>query len=77
MVGYGALRALTHPKAATSYGTDARNSLHRIEGIIMSGVLETNLKSLPALHRGKVRDIYAVGEDKLLVVRPTACRRST
>jgi phosphoribosylaminoimidazole-succinocarboxamide synthase len=35
----------------------------------MSGVLETNLKSLPFLHRGKVRDIYAVGEDKLLVVQ--------
>ena len=33
----------------------------------MSGLLETNIKSLPFLHRGKVRDIYAVGEDKLLV----------
>ena len=35
----------------------------------MSGILETNLKSLPFLHRGKVRDIYAVGSDKLLVVQ--------
>jgi phosphoribosylaminoimidazole-succinocarboxamide synthase len=35
----------------------------------MSGVLETKLKSLPFLHRGKVRDIYAVGDDKLLVVQ--------
>ncbi len=35
----------------------------------MSGLLETNLKSLPFLHRGKVRDIYAVGEDKLLVIQ--------
>jgi len=35
----------------------------------MSGILETNLKSLPFLHRGKVRDIYAVGDDKLLVVQ--------
>jgi phosphoribosylaminoimidazole-succinocarboxamide synthase len=35
----------------------------------MSGLLETNLKSLPLLHRGKVRDIYAVGDDKLLVVQ--------
>ena len=35
----------------------------------MSSVLETNLKSLPFLHRGKVRDIYAVGDDKLLVVQ--------
>ena len=35
----------------------------------MDAVLETNLKSLPFLHRGKVRDIYAVGEDKLLVIQ--------
>lgn len=35
----------------------------------MPGLLETNLKSLPFLHRGKVRDIYAVGEDKLLVIQ--------
>ncbi len=34
-----------------------------------SPVLETNLKSLPFLHRGKVRDLYAVGEDRLLVVQ--------
>jgi phosphoribosylaminoimidazole-succinocarboxamide synthase len=35
----------------------------------MAGLLETNIKSLPFLHQGKVRDIYAVGEDKLLVVQ--------
>lgn len=35
----------------------------------MTGLLQTNLKSLPLLHRGKVRDIYAVGSDKLLVVQ--------
>jgi phosphoribosylaminoimidazole-succinocarboxamide synthase len=37
----------------------------------MSGntVLQTGIKSLPFLHRGKVRDIYAVGEDKLLVIQ--------
>ena len=32
-------------------------------------VLQTDLKSLPFLHRGKVRDLYAVGDDKLLVVQ--------
>lgn len=32
-------------------------------------MLQSALKSLPFLHRGKVRDIYAVGEDKLLVVQ--------
>ena len=30
---------------------------------------ESSLKSLKFLHRGKVRDIYAVGEDKLLVIQ--------
>jgi len=29
---------------------------------------ETSLKSLPLLNRGKVRDIYSVGEDHLLIV---------
>jgi phosphoribosylaminoimidazole-succinocarboxamide synthase len=32
-------------------------------------VLESQLKSLPFLHRGKVRDLYAVGDDKLLVIQ--------
>ena len=31
-------------------------------------LFETSIKSLPLLGKGKVRDIYAVGEDKLLVV---------
>ncbi len=31
--------------------------------------MKTNIKSLPLLHRGKVRDIYAVGDDKMLVVQ--------
>jgi phosphoribosylaminoimidazole-succinocarboxamide synthase len=35
----------------------------------MQPLFETSLKSLPFLHRGKVRDIYAVGADKLLVVQ--------
>ena len=32
-------------------------------------LFETSIKSLPFLHRGKVRDLYAVGDDKLLVVQ--------
>ncbi len=32
-------------------------------------LFETSIKSLPFLHRGKVRDIYAVGEDRLLVIQ--------
>jgi phosphoribosylaminoimidazole-succinocarboxamide synthase len=34
----------------------------------MAEVFETSIKSLPLLGRGKVRDIYAVGDDKLLIV---------
>ena len=33
-----------------------------------SALFESSLKSLPRLGRGKVRDIYAVGEDKMLIV---------
>ena len=35
----------------------------------MPAMHQSALTSLPFLHRGKVRDIYAVGEDKLLVVQ--------
>jgi phosphoribosylaminoimidazole-succinocarboxamide synthase len=31
-------------------------------------ILETTIESLPRVGRGKVRDIYAVGQDKLLIV---------
>jgi phosphoribosylaminoimidazole-succinocarboxamide synthase len=34
----------------------------------MEPLYESSLRSLPLLARGKVRDIYAVGEDKLLLV---------
>jgi phosphoribosylaminoimidazole-succinocarboxamide synthase len=34
-----------------------------------SPLFETSIKSLKFLHRGKVRDLYAVGDDKLLVVQ--------
>ena len=29
---------------------------------------ETNIKSLPLLHRGKVRDLYEINQDKMLIV---------
>jgi phosphoribosylaminoimidazole-succinocarboxamide synthase len=35
----------------------------------MNTLFESSLKSLPFLHRGKVRDLYAVGDDKLLVIQ--------
>src|SRR3954447_22935783 len=34
----------------------------------MKSVFETSIRSLPLVGRGKVRDIYAVGADKLLLV---------
>jgi len=34
-----------------------------------AALLQSDIKGLPFLHRGKVRDIYAVGDDKLLVVQ--------
>ncbi|WP_323016298.1 phosphoribosylaminoimidazolesuccinocarboxamide synthase [Castellaniella sp.] len=34
----------------------------------MKALLESTIQSLPLLGRGKVRDMYAVGEDKLLIV---------
>ena len=34
----------------------------------MAALFESNLKSLPRLGKGKVRDIYAVGADKMLIV---------
>src|ERR1700682_4577302 len=32
-------------------------------------LFQSDLKSLPFLHRGKVRDIYSVADDKLLIVQ--------
>ena len=34
-----------------------------------STLFESSLKSLKFLHRGKVRDLYAVGNDQLLVIQ--------
>jgi phosphoribosylaminoimidazole-succinocarboxamide synthase len=34
----------------------------------MTALFQTSIKSLPLVGRGKVRDLYAVGEDKLLMV---------
>ncbi|MDC8445205.1 MAG: phosphoribosylaminoimidazolesuccinocarboxamide synthase [Nitrosomonas sp.] len=34
-----------------------------------AALFETHIQSLPFLHRGKVRDIYAVDDDKLLIVQ--------
>jgi len=35
---------------------------------LVSSIVETSIRSLPLVHRGKVRDIYAVGDDHLLLI---------
>jgi phosphoribosylaminoimidazole-succinocarboxamide synthase len=35
---------------------------------VVQALLQSTIKSLPLLGRGKVRDMYAVGDDKLLIV---------
>lgn len=35
---------------------------------MQQALFESTLQSLPLVHRGKVRDMYAVGEDKLLIL---------
>ena len=34
----------------------------------MSALYATSIKSLPLLSKGKVRDVYALGDDKLLMI---------
>ena len=36
---------------------------------LSDALLQSDLKSLPFIHRGKERDLYAVGDDKLLVIQ--------
>ena len=36
---------------------------------LSDALLQSDLKSLPFIHRGKVRDLYALGDDKLLVIQ--------
>jgi phosphoribosylaminoimidazole-succinocarboxamide synthase len=48
-------------------GDNARN-LNLFPVAMSAALFESHLTSLPLLHRGKVRDLYAVGEDRLLIV---------
>src|SRR5881275_2192485 len=40
----------------------------RKAGRLVAALYESTIRSLPRLGKGKVRDIYAVGGDKLLIV---------
>ena len=55
---------------AGSYNAGSFDSASPAMSAPLSGqpMLESRIASLPLLHRGKVRDIYAVGDDKLLIV---------
>ena len=48
---------------------------NQCSGENMAEIVTTSIKSLPLVYRGKVRDSYAVGDDKLLIVafRPHLC----
>jgi phosphoribosylaminoimidazole-succinocarboxamide synthase len=35
---------------------------------MQEGLFESHIRSLPLIHRGKVRDLYALGQDHLLIV---------
>src|SRR3989338_4819799 len=43
--------------------------LHSDSGVPMSALYQSNLTSLPLLHRGKVRDLYEVDDRHLLIVQ--------
>src|ERR1700735_490766 len=46
---------------------ESRFSFPPVEGLSVTALLTTNLGELPLLGRGKVRDLYAVGDELLLV----------
>jgi phosphoribosylaminoimidazole-succinocarboxamide synthase len=48
-----------------SYNADSHDP---VMPAMSAPLLESNITSLPLIHKGKVRDIYAVGGDKLLIV---------
>jgi phosphoribosylaminoimidazole-succinocarboxamide synthase len=65
-----ALRELHGAYEASSFYRGGYNagSLDSTLPAMSAPLLESSLTSLPRVHRGKVRDIYAVGDDKLLIV---------
>jgi phosphoribosylaminoimidazole-succinocarboxamide synthase len=66
LVGLRELRSVYEASALYRGGYNAA-SVHSAASA-MPPLLESRIASLPLVHRGKVRDIYAVGDDKLLIV---------
>ena len=65
-----ALRELRGVYEASAFYRGGYNaaSVHSAASAMSAPLLESRIASLPLVHRGKVRDIYAVGDDKLLIV---------
>jgi phosphoribosylaminoimidazole-succinocarboxamide synthase len=57
-----------HPASDFHRGGYNAASIHPALPAMSSPLLESRIASLPLVHKGKVRDIYAVGDDKLLIV---------
>ena len=65
-----ALRELRGVYTASAFYSGGYNaaSFHAPDPAMAPPLLESHITSLPLVHRGKVRDIYAVGDDRLLIV---------
>ena len=65
-----ALRELrtVYRQSALYYGSYNAASVHSSPPVMSAPMFESRITSLPLIHRGKVRDIYAVGDNKLLIV---------
>jgi phosphoribosylaminoimidazole-succinocarboxamide synthase len=65
-----ALRELRGVYEASAFYRGGYNAAsdHSADLAMSAPLLESRIASLPLVHRGKVRDIYAVGDDKLLIV---------
>ncbi len=65
-----ALRELRGVYEASDFYAGSYNagSFDSASSTMSAPLFESHIASLPLVHRGKVRDIYAVGDDKLLIV---------
>jgi phosphoribosylaminoimidazole-succinocarboxamide synthase len=65
-----ALRELCSVYEASDFYAGSYNagSFDPASSAMSTPLFESRIASLPLVHRGKVRDIYAVGDDKLLIV---------
>jgi len=65
--GLGTLLVNAH-SLSDIHGQVRPDRIHMVEPVAVTPLYESRITSLPLLGRGKVRENYAVGEDKLLIV---------